>query len=185
MTFDNVTYVIRALNPFQREETPSRRHLVLDGSITEPPPQYEEIDNQVNTASCARRRDRKQNLYNTTDNVTKASATGEGNTYSKTVDYARPPPYEADQDKKYNIYDVPDEVSTPKLDQTYQDPLPELRVVSPHYYSVPQEYATCSETHRTEENESGSYIDATFGADETQATGGASYTNNLYGASDA
>lgn len=185
VTFDNVTYVIRALNPFQRNQNQSTRHLVLDSTISEPPPQYEEIDNQLNNAVCRPHYARQENYYDTADTVKKELPSDGAETCFKSVhnEKASPPPYEASGDNKYNIYDVPDVTLTPKAEQSYHEiPLPERSFLSTDHYSEPVEGATGYDTPRTiHENLDQNYTDT----DREDGQVPAGYNNELYGVSDA
>lgn len=187
VTFDNVTYVIRALNPFQRNQNQSTRHLVLDSTISEPPPQYEEVDNQRNNAVCRPHYARQENYYDTADTV-KKGLPSDGATCFKSVhnEKASPPPYEPSGDHKYNIYDVPDVALPPKAEQTYHEiPLPERSFESTGHYSEPVEGATGYETPSTiRENSDQNYMDMDIEyREEGQVPAG--YNNELYGVSDA
>jgi hypothetical protein len=156
---------------------------VLNGTIGEPPPQYEEIDNQRNSA-CVRHSERQHNLYATADDIPKKySPTVDMETCTKTVDCekAMPPAYEASCEKKLNVYDVPDEVNISKEEQPYQEiTLPQRSFASANPYSLSDDDTNGYETPVGYAGRNDNVVDL-----NVQTIEGASYDNKMYDISDA
>lgn len=155
---------------------------MLNGTIGEPPPQYEEIDNQRNSA-CVRHSERHQNHYDTADVIPKKyGPTMDMETCTKTVDCekAMPPAYEASCEKKLNVYDVPDEVNIPKEEQPYHEiSLPQRSFINTNFYNLSDDDSNGYETPIGYAGQNDNYVDT-----DVQTTESASY-DTLYGVSDA
>lgn len=104
----------------------------------------------------------------------------------KSVDFEKtmPPPYEASNEKKLQLYDVPDEYCISQEEQPYHEiSLPTRHFANANPYSLPDEGATGYETPVTlrREQHNDGYVDT----EQSHPTEGASYHNNLYDVSDA